>query len=161
MVVGLDYSNPYLHLGTNRAYTPTLLESIGIMHWSFISKLFLCLSWNLLRTSMIDFPTWVWQTKCEVLHDVHTEESIPGISALQNAPAHQSFVGGNHRSNSEIATYIYMYQPHDLLVIRIANSCQGGTCISYGARCLNEGGVQAVPKLTFPGGMLAGAQWAF
>ena len=35
--------------------------------------------------------------------------------------------------------------------------CQGGTCISYGARCLNEGGLQAVPKLTFPGGMLAGS----
>ena len=33
---------------------------------------------------------------------------------------------------------------------------EGGTCLSYGARCLNEGGVQAVPKLTFPGGMLTG-----
>ena len=37
-------------------------------------------------------------------------------------------------------------------------SRQGGTCISYGARCLNEGGLQAVPKLTFPGGMLAGVK---
>ena len=35
-------------------------------------------------------------------------------------------------------------------------AAEGGTCLSYGARCLNEGGVQAVPKLTFPGGMLTG-----
>ena len=46
--------------------------------------------------------------------------------------------------------------------ICIWSSCgatsQGGTCISYGARCLNEGGLQAVPKLTFPGGMLAGVK---
>eukprot|EP00439_Symbiodinium_sp_Y106_P015872 s5057_g2.t1 len=38
---------------------------------------------------------------------------------------------------------------------------EGGTCLSYGARCLNEGGVQAVPKLTFPGGMLTGCSAGF
>lgn len=31
-----------------------------------------------------------------------------------------------------------------------------GTCISYGARTLNEGGFYSLPKLTFPGGMLVG-----
>ncbi|OGT47360.1 MAG: electron transfer flavoprotein-ubiquinone oxidoreductase [Gammaproteobacteria bacterium RIFCSPHIGHO2_12_FULL_41_15] len=33
---------------------------------------------------------------------------------------------------------------------------QGGECISYGARALNEGGWQAIPKLVFPGGLLVG-----
>lgn len=33
---------------------------------------------------------------------------------------------------------------------------QGGECISYGARTLNEGGWQCLPKLTFPGGLLVG-----
>jgi electron-transferring-flavoprotein dehydrogenase len=33
---------------------------------------------------------------------------------------------------------------------------EGGKRISYGARALNEGGLQAVPKLVFPGGMLVG-----
>jgi len=33
---------------------------------------------------------------------------------------------------------------------------KGGERISYGARALNEGGWQAIPKLTFPGGMLIG-----
>jgi len=33
---------------------------------------------------------------------------------------------------------------------------KGGRRISYGARALIEGGVQALPKLTFPGGLLVG-----
>ena len=33
---------------------------------------------------------------------------------------------------------------------------EGGRRIAYGARCLVEGGFQAIPKLTFPGGMLVG-----
>jgi electron-transferring-flavoprotein dehydrogenase len=33
---------------------------------------------------------------------------------------------------------------------------EGGRRISYGARALNEGGYQSVPKLTFPGGLLIG-----
>lgn len=37
----------------------------------------------------------------------------------------------------------------------------GGECLSYGARCLNEGGYHAIPKLTFPGGMLAGDSAGF
>jgi len=33
---------------------------------------------------------------------------------------------------------------------------EGGRRISYGARALSEGGIQSVPKLTFPGGLLVG-----
>uniref|UniRef100_H0Z5G3 Electron transfer flavoprotein-ubiquinone oxidoreductase n=1 Tax=Taeniopygia guttata TaxID=59729 RepID=H0Z5G3_TAEGU len=33
---------------------------------------------------------------------------------------------------------------------------EGGTRIAYGARALNEGGIQSIPKLTFPGGLLIG-----
>ncbi|MBN8930143.1 MAG: electron transfer flavoprotein-ubiquinone oxidoreductase [Rhodospirillales bacterium 69-11] len=33
---------------------------------------------------------------------------------------------------------------------------EGGRRISYGARALNEGGLQSIPKLTFPGGALIG-----
>mmetsp|Transcript_4507 Transcript_4507/g.6584 ORF Transcript_4507/g.6584 Transcript_4507/m.6584 type:complete len:581 (+) Transcript_4507:348-2090(+) len=38
---------------------------------------------------------------------------------------------------------------------------EGGTCISYGARVLNEGGLHALPKLTFPGGVLIGCSAGF
>ena len=33
---------------------------------------------------------------------------------------------------------------------------EGGRRIGYGARGLNEGGFQSIPKLTFPGGLLVG-----
>jgi electron-transferring-flavoprotein dehydrogenase len=38
---------------------------------------------------------------------------------------------------------------------------KGGTCIAYGARVLNEGGYHAIPKLTFPGGLLIGCSAGF
>lgn len=38
---------------------------------------------------------------------------------------------------------------------------EGGKCISYAARALNEGGWQSVPKLYFPGGCLVGASAGF
>ncbi|KAI9921772.1 hypothetical protein PsorP6_001663 [Peronosclerospora sorghi] len=38
---------------------------------------------------------------------------------------------------------------------------EGGECVQYGARCLNEGGYHAIPKLTFPGGALIGCSAGF
>ncbi|CAI4052381.1 hypothetical protein SKDZ_15G4880 [Saccharomyces kudriavzevii ZP591] len=38
---------------------------------------------------------------------------------------------------------------------------EGGRCIAYAARALNEGGLQSVPKLNFPGGILVGASAGF
>ena len=38
----------------------------------------------------------------------------------------------------------------------VAKMLEGGKRIAYGARALNEGGFQAIPKLVFPGGMLIG-----
>lgn len=37
----------------------------------------------------------------------------------------------------------------------------GARCISYGARALNEGGYQSIPKLEFPGGSLIGCAAGF
>ncbi len=39
---------------------------------------------------------------------------------------------------------------------RIRPIFEGGTRVSYGARALSEGGLQSIPKLTFPGGLLVG-----
>ncbi len=38
---------------------------------------------------------------------------------------------------------------------------QQGKCIAYGARALNEGGWQSIPKLNFPGGALIGCSAGF
>lgn len=44
---------------------------------------------------------------------------------------------------------------------KIRKVLEGGNCISYGARALNEGGYFAIPKLTFPGGLLVGCSAGF
>ena len=38
---------------------------------------------------------------------------------------------------------------------------EGGKCLSYGARAINEGGIQSIPKLAFPGGALIGCSAGF
>ncbi len=43
----------------------------------------------------------------------------------------------------------------------IAGLLEGGTRIAFGARAITEGGWQSVPKLTFPGGALAGCAAGF
>ena len=44
---------------------------------------------------------------------------------------------------------------------KIKNIFEGGKRISYGARALNEGGFQSIPKLTVPGGLLVGCTAGF
>ncbi|HUT51273.1 MAG TPA: electron transfer flavoprotein-ubiquinone oxidoreductase [Alphaproteobacteria bacterium] len=41
---------------------------------------------------------------------------------------------------------------------KIRSTFEGGRRIAYGARALNEGGMQCLPKLTFPGGVLIGCE---
>lgn len=44
---------------------------------------------------------------------------------------------------------------------RLRPMLEGGRRVAYGARAINEGGWQAVPKLTFPGGALIGCSAGF
>ncbi len=44
---------------------------------------------------------------------------------------------------------------------KVRDVFEGGRRVSYGARALNEGGFQSVPKLTFPGGCLVGCTAGF
>ena len=43
----------------------------------------------------------------------------------------------------------------------IRTTFEGGKRLAYGARAINEGGLQSVPKLTFPGGALIGCAAGF
>ena len=43
----------------------------------------------------------------------------------------------------------------------IRGTFEGGKRIAYGARAINEGGLQSVPKLAFPGGALIGCAAGF
>jgi electron-transferring-flavoprotein dehydrogenase len=57
-------------------------------------------------------------------------------------------------SNPHLSPYqeFQQYKRHPA----IAKLLQGGTCLQYGARSLNEGGLQSIPALAFPGGALIG-----
>lgn len=44
---------------------------------------------------------------------------------------------------------------------RIRRFLEGGKRISYGARAVNKGGLQSLPQLAFPGGVLAGCEAGF
>ena len=54
--------------------------------------------------------------------------------------------------------YLNPYEEFQKLKIHpeIKKYLKDAQCISYGARALNEGGYYALPKLTFPGGMMVG-----
>ena len=43
----------------------------------------------------------------------------------------------------------------------IKSLLSGGTRVAYGARAINEGGIQSTPKLSFPGGLLIGCSAGF
>ena len=49
------------------------------------------------------------------------------------------------------------YKQHPI----IRKHIEGGECIAYAGRVVNKGGFYAVPKLTFPGGMLIGCSAGF
>lgn len=59
--------------------------------------------------------------------------------------------------------YVSPYQEFQKMKLHpyYANVLRGGKCISYAARALNEGGLQSVPQLYFPGGVLVGCSAGF
>ncbi len=64
------------------------------------------------------------------------------------------FVLGLDYSNPYIDPYeeFQLFKTHNL----ITKMLEGGRRIAYGARALNEGGLQSLPKMSFPGGLLIG-----
>jgi len=68
-------------------------------------------------------------------------------------------VVGLDYSNTYISPYQEMqkFKTHPTM----AKMLKGGRVLEYGARCINEGGFQAIPKLTFPGGALVGCAAGF
>ena len=44
---------------------------------------------------------------------------------------------------------------------KISSLLKGAERVSYGARALNKGGIQSIPKLTIPGGIMVGCEAGF
>lgn len=81
----------------------------------------------------------------------HLDEGSPLVSI--------GFVVGLDYQNPYLSPFreFQRYKTHPF----IRNILQGGKRIGYGARALNEGGLQSLPKLTFPGGCLVGCSPGF
>ncbi len=78
---------------------------------------------------------------------------------LENNQIAIGFVIGLNYSNPYLSPYeeFQRFKTHPA----IAKYLKGGRRVSYGARALNEGGWQSVPKLSFPGGLLIGCDAGF
>ena len=78
---------------------------------------------------------------------------------LENNQVAVGFVVGLGYSNPHLSPFEEMqrYKTHPA----IRQHLEGGKRISYGARAITAGGLQALPKLTFPGGVLVGDDAGF
>jgi electron-transferring-flavoprotein dehydrogenase len=73
---------------------------------------------------------------------------------LENNQVAVGFVVGLDYSNPHLSPFdeFQRFKTHPA----IRPLFEGGRRIAYGARALSEGGLQAIPRLTFPGGLLVG-----
>jgi electron-transferring-flavoprotein dehydrogenase len=75
---------------------------------------------------------------------------------LENNQVAVGFVVGLDYRNPHLSPYgeFQRFKTHP----SIRPFFEGGERIAYGARAINEGGLQSLPKLTFPGGVLIGCE---
>ena len=81
------------------------------------------------------------------------------IYHLENNQAYVGYVIGLDYENPHLSTFDEMQRFKTHPAIR--PMLEGGKRIAYGARALNEGGLQSLPKLVFPGGALIGCAAGF
>ncbi len=75
---------------------------------------------------------------------------------LENNLVSVGFVVGLDYKNPFLSPYeeFQRFKTHP----KIRPTFEGGWRIAYGARALNEGGIQSLPKMTFPGGLMIGCE---
>ena len=113
------------------------------------------------------------------LWDIDPAKHVPGrVLHTQGWPLTEtnSWGGGflYHQSNNQVALgfvtaldyanpYVYPYEEFQRWKQHpsIRALLEGGRRVSYGARAINEGGWQSVPRLAFPGGALIGCSAGF
>ena len=111
------------------------------------------------------------------LWDIDPKKHVPGrVIHTQGWPLDDAWGGGflYHQANGQVALGFVValsYQNPHLspfhefqrwkLHPEIRSILEGGKRVSYGARAINEGGWQSIPKLAFPGGALIGCSAGF
>ncbi|WP_017671305.1 electron transfer flavoprotein-ubiquinone oxidoreductase [Blastomonas sp. AAP53] len=111
------------------------------------------------------------------LWDIAPKKHVPGrVIHTQGWPLDDAWGGGflYHQANGQVALGFVValsYQNPHLSPFQefqrwkthpeIRKILEGGKRVSYGARAINEGGWQSIPKLAFPGGALIGCSAGF
>ncbi len=111
------------------------------------------------------------------LWDIPAEKHVPGrVIHSQGWPLTDANGGAflYHQANGQVALGFSVWLNYDNTYTSPFDEFQrwkthpavkaileGGRRVSYGARAINDGGWQAVPKLTFPGGALIGCSAGF
>ena len=111
------------------------------------------------------------------LWDINPEMHQPGLVIhSQGWPLTDAYGGGflYHQSNGQVAIgfvvglgyrnpHLYPFEEFQRWKQHpdIRKYLEGGRRVSYGARAINEGGWQSIPKLAFPGGALVGCSAGF
>lgn len=111
------------------------------------------------------------------LWDIDPAMHKPGLVIhTQGWPLTDAYGGGflYHQSNGQVALgfvvglgyrnpYLYPFEEFQRWKQHpeIRKYLEGGRRVSYGARAINEGGWQSIPKLAFPGGALIGCSAGF
>ena len=113
------------------------------------------------------------------LWDIDPDKHVPGrVIHTQGWPLSETDTWGGaflyHQANNQVALglvtaldyknpYVYPFEEFQRWKQHpeIRKILEGGKRVSYGARAINEGGWQSVPKLDFPGGVLAGCSAGF
>jgi electron-transferring-flavoprotein dehydrogenase len=113
------------------------------------------------------------------LWDIDPDKHIPGrVIHTQGWPLSENDAWGGgflyHQANNQVALgfvvaldyanpYLYPFEEFQRWKQHpaIRQVLEGGKRVSYGARAINEGGWQSVPRLAFPGGVLAGCSAGF
>jgi Dehydrogenases (flavoproteins) len=113
------------------------------------------------------------------LWDIDPDKHVPGrVIHTQGWPLSEtdSWGGGflYHQANNQVAIgfvaaldyknpYVFPFEEFQRWKTHpaIRAVLEGGKRVAYGARAINEGGWQSVPKLDFPGGVLAGCSAGF
>ncbi|ARU17592.1 electron transfer flavoprotein-ubiquinone oxidoreductase [Croceicoccus marinus] len=113
------------------------------------------------------------------LWDIDPKKHVPGrVLHTQGWPLSENDAWGGgflyHQANGQVALgfvvaldyknpYLYPFEEFQRWKQHpeIRAILEGGKRVSYGARVINEGGWQSVPKLTFPGGALIGCSAGF
>lgn len=90
--------------------------------------------------------------------DSHTEGG-GFLYHMENSQVALGFITALNYSNPHINPYeeLQRWKLHP----RVCNILEGGTRVGYGARSVNKGGFQSLPRLSFPGGLLVGCEAGF